>query len=222
MSSVATGDLLLIPFLVFLEGTLSIDNAVVLAMLAKPLPKEQQRKALTYGLAGSVVFRLAALALASRIIYWPLAKVIGGGYLLFVAGRYALQGRESERKASTGTSRNFWKTVVMIELMDIAFAVDSILAAVALTPKFWIVFTGGMLGVVMMRFAATFFIAILRKFPRFERTAYELVALIGAKLVVDSFRFPGVQFEWPGSIAFWVFWCLMILSIAFGIMRRRA
>src|SRR5579885_1677804 len=207
MTSVSAGDFLLIVFLAFLEGTLSIDNAIVLAMMAKPLPKEQQRKALTYGLAGSMVFRLAALALASRVIYWRLAKLAGGIYLLFVAGKYAFVGRESERKPRAPTSRNFWKTVVLIEMMDIAFAVDSILAAVALTPKFWIVFTGGMLGVVMMRFAAAFLIAVLRKFPRFERTAYELVALIGAKLIVDSFHFPGVQFEWPGSIAFWVFWC---------------
>jgi YkoY family integral membrane protein len=222
MISVTAGDLALVLFLAFLEGLLSIDNAIVLAMMAKPLPRNQQRKALTYGLAGSVVFRLAALALASRLIAWPLAKIVGGCYLLFVAGKFAFFGREEEKKPKKATSRNFWKTVVMIEMMDIAFAVDSILAAVALTPKFWIVFTGGMLGVVMMRFAATLFIAILRKFPRFERTAYELVALIGLKLLVDSFRFPGVQFELPGSIAFWVFWSLMILSIALGIMRRRA
>jgi YkoY family integral membrane protein len=222
MTSVSAGDLLLVVFLAFLEGLLSLDNAIVLAMMAKPLPREQQRKALTYGLAGSVVFRLAALAIASRLIYWRLAKILGGAYLLFVAGRFALYGRSLERKPLAKTSPNFWKTVVLIEMMDLAFAVDSILAAVALTPKFWIVFTGGMLGVVMMRFAATLFISILKKFPRFERTAYELVALIGLKLLVDSFRFPGVHFEWPGSIAFWVFWCLMILSIALGIMRRRA
>jgi len=221
MTLVSAGDLLLILFLAFLEGLLSIDNAIVLAMMAKPLPKTQQRKALTYGLAGSVVFRLAALGLASRLIYWRWAKIVGGVYLLSVSSRYAFLGRTGEKTLKRRSHGNFWQTVVLIEMMDIAFAVDSILAAVALTPKFWIVFTGGMLGVVMMRFAASFFITVLRKFPRFERTAYELVALIGIKLVIDSFGFQEVHFESPGSTAFWVFWGLMIVSIVLGLMRRR-
>src|SRR3954466_11468901 len=93
---ITSADLLLIPFIEFLEGLLSIDNAIVLAMMAKPLPKDLQRKALTYGLAGSVIFRLAALALASRLIYWHWAKIAGGCYLLFVAGRYACLTPESE------------------------------------------------------------------------------------------------------------------------------
>src|SRR5271156_4315428 len=97
MTSVSAGDLLLVLFLAFLEGLLSIDNAIVLAMMAKPLPRELQRKALTYGLAGSVVFRLAALALATRLIYWRWAKILGGAYLLFVALRYAVYRRESDK-----------------------------------------------------------------------------------------------------------------------------
>src|SRR5438105_1409715 len=122
--TVTPGDLLLIPFLAFLEALLSIDNAIVLAMMAKPLPKALQRKALTYGLFGSVVFRLAALGLASRLLHWSLAKVAGGAYLLFIAGRYALAGREAGPRRKLRGSSDFWKTVVLIEMMDIAFAVD--------------------------------------------------------------------------------------------------
>src|SRR4051794_20677269 len=187
MFDVSAADLLLVLFLAFLEGLLSIDNAIVLAMMAKPLPRDLQKKALTYGLAGSVVFRLAMLGLASHLIHWPWAKILGGVYLLFISVRYAIQGRDAggpTRKPKRAV--DFWRTVMMIELMDVAFAVDSVLAAVALSSKFWIVFTGGMLGVITMRFAASLFITILKKFPRFERTAYELVALIGTKLLIDA------------------------------------
>src|SRR5262245_45575622 len=151
MFGVTPGDLFLVVFLAFLEGILSIDNAIVLAMMAKPLPPEQQRKALTYGLVGAVFFRLAVLAIATRLIHWPWAKILGGAYLLFIGIKHFITGEGPEDEAAAVKRPkgkvNFWKTVVMIELMDIAFAVDSILAAVALTDKLWIIFTGGMLGV---------------------------------------------------------------------------
>ena len=88
----------------------------------------------------------------------------------------------------------FWNTVIAIELTDMAFAVDSIVAAVAMVsgansgekctvhPKLWLVVVGGMLGVIAMRFAAAMFIKLLDKFPRFELSAYLLVLVIGVKL----------------------------------------
>ena len=83
----------------------------------------------------------------------------------------------------------FWKTVAVIELTDIAFAVDSILAAMALagsrSEKLWVVVTGGILGVILMRFAASVFVRLLEKYPRFEVSAYLLVVVIGLKLLSD-------------------------------------
>ena len=90
----------------------------------------------------------------------------------------------------------FWTTVALIEVTDVAFAVDSILAAIALVgsapvghvgphPKLWVVITGGMIGVMLMRVAAAMFIRLLERFPRFETSAYLLVLTIGLKLLVD-------------------------------------
>jgi hypothetical protein len=83
----------------------------------------------------------------------------------------------------------FWKTVLVIEITDIAFAVDSILAAMAVAgsrqEKLWVVVTGGILGVVLMRFAASMFVRLLERFPRFEISAYLLVSVIGFKLLAD-------------------------------------
>jgi YkoY family integral membrane protein len=214
-------DLVVILFLIFLEGILSIDNALVLALLARGLPKEQQRRALTYGLAGAVVFRLASLFIVTQLMKWVWVKFVGGGYLIFVALKHFLSRKEEEDPERPKRRRSFWGTVVVIELTDIAFAVDSILAAVALSPKFWVVFTGGFLGVILMRFAATVFLRILDRFPAFEETAYLLVLVIGLKLVVDGFKFPGVDFHSAASPAFWIFWGCMALSIAFGFMPRK-
>lgn len=216
-------DLAVIGLLAFLEGILSIDNALVLALLAKPLPKNLQKKALTYGLIGAVGFRLVALGLTTYLMRWTWVKWVGGFYLLYVGlkhfwdHRAAARAAEEEGKDRPKKSVSFWKTVLIIELTDIAFAVDSILAAVALSKKFWVVFTGGFLGVVLMRFAANIFIVLIEKFPRMEVTAYLLVTLIGAKLVVDAAHLPGVDFHSASSPAAWAFWSLMVGFIAVGL-----
>jgi len=78
-------DLGVIAILIILEGVLSIDNALVLALLAKRLPKSRQAKALTYGLLGAFVFRFIAIGAAAYLLRWRIVKLIGGGYLLWIA-----------------------------------------------------------------------------------------------------------------------------------------
>ena len=220
-----TQDLAVIGFLTFLEGILSIDNALILALLAKPLPTQLQRKALTYGLVGAVVFRLIALSLTTYLMQWGWVKWVGGGYLVYVSAAHFLKKKEEEdspsKKQISASSQRwlFWKTVLVIELTDIAFAVDSILAAVALSNNFWVVFTGGFLGVILMRVAANAFITLLEKFPRMETTAYLLVLIIGIKLLVDAAHFPGVDFHSSSSPAFWAFWLSMLAALSVGLIR---
>ncbi len=213
-------DLALIGLLAFLEGILSVDNALVLAMMVKPLPPQLRRKALTYGLLGAGIFRLAALGLAKFLMKANWVKFVGGGYLIYIALQHLLQSYQDAHDAPKKAS-SFWKTVVMIELMDIAFAVDSILAAIALTDKFWIVFTGGMMGVILMRFAASSFVNLIQKYPAFEKTAYVLVLIIGIKVILEGFRFPGLDFHSAASPAFWIFWGVMAITIAASFIKPK-
>lgn len=244
-------DLTVIGLLIVLEGVLSIDNALVLGLLAKRLPKHLQKRALTYGLVGAFVFRFLAIATASYLLRWRIVKLIGGGYLVWVAAKHfydqwrsggtehvpqLLHDESLETQTPTipvvsTKSAGFWSTVLVIELTDIAFAIDSILAAIALVgsspvtphPKLWVVITGGILGVILMRFAAVMFISLLERFPRFETSAYLLVTVIGAKLLVDwGLNTPDhphmADFHSASSPAFWIFWTLMILCFLVGFL----
>jgi YkoY family integral membrane protein len=219
---VTSQDLFLIGVLVFLEGILSVDNALVLAILAKHLPPAQRKKALTYGLVGAFVFRLIALSMVTALVRWTWVKYVGGGYLLYIGVKNLIFGENKEEMGEKALGRSFWKTVIVIELTDIAFAVDSILAGVALTSKLWVVFTGGVLGIVMMRFAASAFIKIIEKFPQLEKTAYLLVTLIGVKVILEALRLKGVHFHSPNEPAFWIFWSLMALCIGYGFWSKPA
>lgn len=273
-------DLIVILLLVLLEGLLSIDNALVLGLLAKRVPKHLQGRALTYGLVGAFVFRLLAVATASYLLKWRIVKLIGGGYLIYIAVKHLFfesqeeaaetlgtdqEGHLELRDAATGNpltddqemqeikervpvpipeeqlraGRSFWMTVVVIELTDIAFAVDSILAAIALVgappadhpenalhPKLWVVVAGGILGIMLMRVAAAMFIKLLEKFPRFELAAYLLVIVIGLKLLADwgfnSEEHPHVvDFHTYRRPEFWVFWMSMLAALAVGFLPAR-
>ena len=233
-------DLGVIALLVFFEGVLSIDNALVLALLARRLPKPLRAKALTYGLVGALVFRTIMIGLAQYLLQWRIIKLIGGGYLLWISMQHFFWKKpepplsDDDEDEAPAAAPGFWHTVALIEVTDVAFAVDSILAAIALVgsaprghvglhPKLWVVITGGMIGVMLIRVAAAMFIKLLERFPRLETSAYLLVLVIGLKLLVDwavnSADQPDrANFHDPASPLFWTFWALMVICIGIGFL----
>ncbi len=145
---------LTIGLLVLLEGLLSADNALVLAILVLGLPRSEQRKALRYGILGAFAFRILATLLAVHLIRVAWVKLLGACYLLYLTLEPLLpqrrRGAAPSRQAGAAVAglSAFWATVVKVELTDIVFAVDSILVAVAMSPKTWVIISGGMLGIV--------------------------------------------------------------------------
>lgn len=212
-------NLLAVLFLIFLEGILSLDNALVLALMVKPLPPAQQKKALTWGIWGAFAFRFIALFFLTKLMQLTAIKLLGGIYLLYIAVK-GLVTEEEEPSTAVG-SLSLWRTILMVELMDIAFSVDSVMAAVSLTQSYWIVLLGGLLGIVMMRFAAGLFIQLIRAFPRMATTAYLLVFLIGTKLLIEGIDIGGINFHDSKNPESWLFWFAMIGCVFYGFRRRR-
>jgi len=173
--------------IMILEIVLSIDNAAVLAAMVKELPKEQQKKALTYGIAGAYVFRGLALAFASILIKLVWLKVVGGLYLMYLAYKALStnveQGGESKMSIKIPFLSALWSTIVAIEMMDLVFSIDNVFAAVAFTPNLWLICGGVFVGILAMRFATTKFVKVLEKNPILERVAYWVIGALGLKLV---------------------------------------
>jgi YkoY family integral membrane protein len=173
--------------IVILEIVLSIDNAAVLAAMVKELPKEQQKKALTYGIAGAYVFRGLALLFASVLIKLVWLKVAGGLYLMYLAynalSTNLEQGGESKMTIKIPFLSALWSTIVAIEMMDLVFSIDNVFAAVAFTPNLWLICGGVFIGILAMRFATTKFVKVLEKNPILERVAYWVIGALGLKLV---------------------------------------
>lgn len=222
---VQPSDFVTIGLLVALEGLLSADNALVLAILVLGLPKAQQKKALRYGIIGAFVFRTIATLLAVYLIKLGWVKLAGAGYLLYLVYRHFRSGDAGERqgrpqaKPAFGLSA-FWATVVKVELTDIVFAIDSILVAVAMSPKTWVVITGGLLGIVTMRLVIGKLLALVERYPPLVDGAFIVIAWVAIKLFVEYLNAEGyIHYEIPKVISLGLI--VVIFVVAYIYARRQ-
>lgn len=185
--------------ILLLEIILSFDNAAVLATMVKDLPKEQQAKALKYGILGAYLFRGIALILVESImsIWW--LKPIGGAYLLFMAIKHftakniqeEIDDEVEETKKSflyrytVGILGVFWSTVLAVEFMDIVFSIDNIFAVVAYSDNIILICIGVFIGILAMRYVAKYFVILMEKFPFLEKSAFLVIGILGIKLCLS-------------------------------------
>ena len=182
----------LLPVIVSLELILSADNAVALASITRKLADPSlQKKALNIGIFIALIVRIFVILAAQFILnFWPI-KLIGGIYLISLASTklYSLIVQNSEKDESINTSinatENLFKVILMLAITDLAFSIDSITAAVAISDQFLLVITGAIIGVIALRFTSGLFIRWLEIYNNLEKAGYIAVGLIGIKLIIQ-------------------------------------
>lgn len=189
--------------LLLLEAVLSFDNAAILAAIVRRLPLKDRRKALTYGLVGAYALRFAAILAATILLENPWLKLAGGAYLLYLAARhfYDLVRRRIHQhhmpKEDNWLTKLgvpfFWATIIQIELIDLAFAIDQVIVAVSFVDQPHIPRNDGIIliviasftGILALRIAAVFMARIMDWLPLLEHMAYVAVGYVGLKLVIE-------------------------------------
>jgi len=199
--------LLIILNLIVIESLLSVDNAAVLATMVMDLPKNQRDKALKYGIIGAYVFRGICLLLAAWLVTIWWLKPLGGLYLLYLAFDYFRKKNTKKDdgeeeidkskswiyKSTVGLFGTFWATVALVEVMDLAFSIDNVFAAVAFTDHIWLIYIGVFIGILAMRFVAQAFVKLMDKFTFLETVAFLVIGVLGIKLTSSIFThfYPG-------------------------------
>jgi YkoY family integral membrane protein len=199
--------ILLVLNIIIMESLLSIDNAAVLASMVMDLPKEQRRKALLYGMIGAIGFRVICLFLASYLLQIWWIEPIGGIYLLLLVINYFAKKKKVELPEHHEEKPKFFSsltkyitpfvaTVFMIQLMDLAFSIDNILAVVAFTKNMSLIVMGVIIGIITMRFVANWFVSLMVKYPFLEKSAYIIIAVLGVKLTLSGIThfYPNMPF----------------------------
>lgn len=228
----APSDFLSITSLVFLEGLLSADNALVIALLVRHLGPKQQQKALWIGLAMAFGLRSIGIGLASYLIglWWVCG--LGACYLLFLTIKHFIskakgEGGLPDDVQEMESHKGFGITIVQIAITDLFFAIDSILVAVALVPnrsKIWIVYLGGFLGMLLLRVTAQILIGLVKKYPSLDNVAYLLVGWAGVKLGFEALHLFGLsQHQHLPSMpeaVFWPVFGILVVAGAVDAVRR--
>jgi YkoY family integral membrane protein len=225
--------------LVALEAALSFDNAAVLAAMVRKLDPPMRRKALLYGLGGAYVFRTAAILGVAFIIANPWLKIVGGAYLVYLCARHLLDRTPHSADVPKLVDKRFlglspfWSLVVAIEIMDIAFALDQIVAAVGLFvgrsggDKRLLIIVAAMVAILLLRISAYYVAKLIDWFPQLEMFAYLAVGWVGVKLIVVELAdySPWPDFDIPQTMSVAVTLVLLIVPVlvkaAKDLLRRR-
>ena len=176
---------LILLVLVVLEAVLSADNAIALAAIAKSVkdPKSQQQ-ALNIGLVGAYILRIALIFAATWVIkYWQF-ELLGAIYLLWLVFNYFLTSEDEDDETRTLGFKSVWQVVPTIAITDLAFSLDSVTSAVAITEDTWLIVAGGTIGIVILRFLAGLFIRWLQEYTYLEDAGFITVGFVGIRLLL--------------------------------------
>jgi len=204
--------------IILLEGILSIDNAAVLGAMVSGLPPTelipwprplrflgkpihrllggQRSAALKVGLLGAYFGRALMLFFATFIVQNPWLRILGALYLIKLAFENLGEpevGEDQQVDAERMSRRGFWNVVLSVELADLAFSVDNVVAVIILSDNYWLILFGVAMGILTMRFAATIFTSLIEREPVLKPAAYVLVLVIGVKFLVKEFLLISIE-----------------------------
>jgi YkoY family integral membrane protein len=178
---------ILLLVLVALEAVLSADNAIALASISQGLVDEKLRpQALNIGLIFAYILRMTLIVGATWVIrYWQF-QVLGAAYLLWLVFKYFTADKDEDGQKQRPQYTSLWQVIPIIAVTDLAFSLDSVATAIAVSTDIWLVIAGATIGIILLRFMAELFIRWLSEYTHLEDAGYIAVGLVGIKLLVRA------------------------------------
>jgi YkoY family integral membrane protein len=202
--------------LVALEAVLSADNAIALAAISQGLPDRKMRdKALNIGLLFAYILRMSLILTATWVIQFWQFELLGAAYLLWLVFRYFTSPADEDGEGYTAKYTSLWQVIPLIAVTDLAFSLDSVTTAIAVSDRTWLILVGGTIGVITLRFMAALFIRWLEEYDRLETAGYLTVGVVGLRLLVRAIYPQIIPPEWA-TIA------LVAVLFAWGFSKRTA
>ena len=214
--------LTLLPILIILEILLSADNAIALASLTKSLKNSEDRtRALNIGITISLILRIFLILLSALLLKYLIIRVLAGLYLIYLFfSNVILKGKNySDEEINDDYSNfnkiNFIKVVALLSVTDLAFSIDSITTAVAISDQYILVVTGAVIGVIALRFTSEIFLRLIEYFTRLEMAGYIAILIIGSKLILNTIF---VESFLPD----FYFYILILISFVWGFSEKKS
>ena len=213
--------LTLLPILIILEILLSADNAIALASLTKSLKNSEDRtRALNIGITISLILRIFLILLSAFLLKFLIIRILAGFYLIYLFfSNVILKGKNYSNEEIKKDNFNkinfiFIKVVALLSVTDLAFSIDSITTAVAISDQYILVVTGAVIGVIALRFTSEIFLRLIEYFTRLEMAGYIAILIIGSKLILNTIF---VESFLPD----FYFYILILISFVWGFSEKK-
>lgn len=188
---------LVLLILVALEAVLSADNAIALATIAQGLEDKQlQRQALNFGLVVAYILRISLILTATWVVKFWQFELLGAAYLLWLVFEHFTSEEDEQHHHHGPRFTSLLQVIPLIAITDLAFSLDSVTTAIAISDQIWLVLAGGTIGVITLRFMAGLFIRWLQEYVNLEDAGYITVGIVGLRLLVRAINPEFVPPEW--------------------------
>ena len=188
---------IVLSILVFLEAVLSADNAIALAAIAQGLEdKKLERQALNIGLVFAYILRITLLLTATWVQKFWQFELLGAAYLLWLVFQHFSSQEDEDNHHHGPRFNSLWQAIPVIAFTDLAFSLDSVTTAIAVSQETWLVITGTTIGIITLRFMAGLFIRWLDEYENLADAGYITVAFVGLRLLLKVINDDLVPPEW--------------------------
>ena len=177
--------------IVWINIILSGDNAVVIALAARGLPPEQQKKAVLFGSGAAVVLRIALTVVAAKLMQLPFVEVIGGLLLLWI-GVGLLKGEDEGEDSGSVARQGMMAAVRTILLADLVMSLDNVIAvAAAAGGDMLLLILGLAISIPLVIFGSTLMIKLMERFPVIVTLGAALIGWVAGETITSDHMLEG-------------------------------
>lgn len=207
--------------IIVIDIVLAGDNAVVIAMAARNLPKHQQKKTIFWGAFGAIAIRSILTIIAVALLAIPGLHLIGGLLLLWIA--YQLLVEDKDHSNEGKAVKTFGEALRTILIADTVMSLDNVLAvAGASQGSYFMVVLGLLISVPIILFGSTVILRLLERFPIIIYLGAGVLVWTAAQMIVTEEFVAPLFTNDVLRIAFHVVLIILVLGIGYLVKRNKA
>lgn len=202
--------------IVIIDLVLAGDNAIVIGMAARNIPKNHQKKVIFLGTAGAIVIRIVSTIAVVWLLNIPGLLLAGGLLLLWIAYKLLTEKEDDHQIAAKS---NLWGAVQTIIVADAVMGLDNVLGiAGASHGNIPLVVTGLLISVPVVVWGSTLFVKLVNKFPLVVYIGAGILAFTASKMILsEPFLKPAVQLLAEGK---WFVAALAVIGVLLAAYRK--
>ena len=195
--------------IILINVVLSGDNAVVIAMAARTLPKHQRNRAIAFGASLAIVIRVAVTVVVMALLRIPFLSALGGALVLWIAAKLLVEEEEAEGPAHQ--VKGFWHAMWIIAVADFVMSTDNMIAVAGAAGGSWeLILFGLALSIPIIMFCSSIIASLMDRYPVLQDIGAGILGWTGGQMIVDDAWIK----PWLGAHVAWVKWILPAVCTA--------